>query len=145
MAGGWGSYTIGPCTFETERIRLPNGLFLRYRNLRQVRTEDGLEWVYDYGGETKRIYGAALLENIVQTLARIIVMDAAIRVEDQINPYNLSIALQVHDALAYVVPDTMVPFVGSVLHAEMHRRPTWAPDLPIAAEMHTGPSYGECK
>lgn len=145
LAGGWGSYTIGPCTFEHGRILLPSGLYLRYENLRQVRTAEGSEWVYDYGGETKRIYGGALLENIVQALARIIVMDAAIRVEDQINPYSLSIALQVHDALAYVVPDTMIPFVGSVLHQEMHRRPSWAPDLPIAAEMHFGPSYGECK
>lgn len=145
LAGGWGTYTIGPCVFEHQRIRLPNGLFLRYHNLRQVRTSEGTEWVYDYGGETKRIYGGALLENIVQALARIIVMDAAIRIEDQINPYNLGVALQVHDALAYVVPDTMFPFVGSILHAEMHRRPSWAPTLPIAAEMHRGPSYGECK
>lgn len=145
LAGGFGHFSIGPCVFEHERITLPSGLYLRYRNLRQVRNDQGTEWVYDYGGETKRIYGGALLENIVQALARIIVMDAAIRIEDQINPYNLSIALQVHDALAYVVPDTMYPFVGSVLHAEMHRRPAWAPDLPIAAEMHTGPSYGECK
>jgi DNA polymerase len=145
LAGGWGTYTIGPCVFEHQRIRLPNGLFLRYEGLRQVRTSEGTEWVYDYGGETKRIYGGALLENIVQALARIIVMDAAIRIEDIINPHNLSIALQVHDALAYVLPDAMYPFVSGVLHTEMHRRPRWAPDLPIAAEMHHGPSYGECK
>lgn len=145
LAGGWGAYSIGPCTFENQRIRLPNGLFLHYRNLRQVQTSEGTEWVYDYGGETKRIYGGALLENIVQALARIIVMDAAVRIEDLINPHGMSIALQVHDALAYCVQKKWSPWVKSILTAEMHRRPTWAPDLPIAAEMHSGPSYGECK
>jgi len=145
LAGGWGSYSIGPCVFEHERITLPSGLYLRYANLRQVRTSDGTEWVYDYGGETKRIYGGALLENIVQALARIIVMDAAIRVEQQVNPCGIGLALQVHDALCYVVPDTLVPLVGSVLHAEMHKRPWWAPDLPLAADMHFGPNYGDCK
>lgn len=145
LAGGWGHYSIGPCVFEHERISLPSGLYLRYRNLRQVQTSDGTEWVYDYGGETKRIYGGALLENIVQALARIIVMDAAVRIEDQINPYGLSIALQVHDALAYCVPKVFTQWLKQILHTEMHRRPSWAPDLPIAAEMHSGPSYGECK
>lgn len=145
LAGGYGSYSIGPCVFEFERITLPSGLYLRYKNLRQVRAEMGYEWVYDYGDETKRIYGGALLENIVQALARIIVMDAAIRIEKLINPYGMGIALQVHDALCYVVPDTLAPFLGSVLHQEMHRRPSWAPDLPIAAEMHSGPNYGDCK
>lgn len=144
LAGAWGHYSIGPCVFERERIALPSGLYLRYANLRQVRTSDGTEWVYDYGGETRRIYGGALLENIVQALARIIVMDAALRIEQQINPYGIGLALQVHDALAYVIPDPMLPLVGNIVHTEMHRRPVWAPDLPIAAEVHTGPNYGDC-
>lgn len=145
LAGGWGNFSIGPCVFEHERISLPNGMYLRYKGLRQQQTPDGLEWVYDFGGETKRIYGGALLENIVQALARIIVMDAAIRIEDQINPFGMSIALQVHDALAYVCPDQFVTWLNNILDVEMHRRPLWGPDLPIAAERHVGPSYGECK
>lgn len=145
LAGGWGTFSLGPCVFERERITLPSGLYLRYSNLRQVRNSEGTEWVYDYGGETKRIYGGALLENIVQALARIIVMDAAIRVEAQINSVGVGLALQVHDALCYVVPDPLVPLVGSVLRNEMHRRPLWASSLPIAAEMHFGPNYGDCK
>jgi hypothetical protein len=143
LAGAWGNFTIGPCVFERERIALPNGLYLRYRNIRQQRTPDGVEWVYDYGGETKRIYGGALLENIVQALARIAVMDCAIRIEKLIKPYGIGLALQVHDALVYVVADSMLPLVGSIVHEEMHRRPVWAPELPLAAEMHVGPNYGD--
>ena len=145
LAGAWGSFSLGPCVFERERISLPNGLYLHYRNLRQVRTDLGTEWDYDYGDETKRIYGGALLENIVQALARIIVMDAAIRAEAQLGRNGIGLALQVHDALCYVVPNIHLVFVKQVLSAEMHRRPSWAPILPIAAEMGEGRSYGECK
>jgi len=144
LAGAWGHFSIGPCVFERERISLPNGIYLHYRNLQQVTTSDGVEWVYDYGGETKRIYGGALLENIVQALARIAVMDTAVRLENQLNPYGIGLALQVHDALVYVVPDALMPMVSKLVHDEMHRRPAWAPDLPLAAEVHTGPNYGDC-
>lgn len=149
LANGYGSFSLGPCEFGPERISLPTGLYLRYHNLRQQTTTTpngivGTEWIYDYAGKQKRIYGGALLENIVQALNRCAVMEAAIRIENRLNPYGISLALQVHDALCYVVPKRLQEFVTQVLNEEMFRRPSWAPQLPLAAEVHVGPSYGAC-
>lgn len=141
LAGNGGSFNIGPCVFEKGRILLPSGLYLNYPNLRQE--QDG--WVYDNAGKPRRLYGGALLENIVQALARCIVMDAAIRIKHRIAAAGITLALQVHDALAYVVPDHLVFVVGKIMMEEMNRRPAWAQDLPLAAELGVGPSYGECK
>ena len=153
LAGGYASFSIGPCVFMRGKISLPSGLFLHYHNLRQVRTDSGVEWLYDHAGKPRRLYGGALLENIVQALARIIVMDAAVRIEKQLenvfmatnNLVGVNLALQVHDALVYVVPNEVVTFVSNILHEEMNRRPDWAPGLPVAAELHKGITYGDCK
>jgi DNA polymerase len=141
LAGGHGSCTIGPCVFELGRISLPNGLYLHYHNLRQ--TPDG--WVYDHAGEPRRLYGGALLENIVQALARIIVMDAAVRIKQRVSPYGIGLALQVHDALAAVIPEELVTWAGNIMKEEMNRTVKWAPELPLAADFKTGPTYGDCK
>lgn len=139
LAGHPGSYSLGPCVFSKGRVSLPNGLYLYYHNLRQTR--DG--WVYDYAGKPRRLYGGALLENIVQALARCIVMDAAVRIAARIKPVQL--ALQVHDALVCVVPDNMILIVGSIMKEEMNRQVAWAPGLPLACELKIGPTYGDAK
>jgi DNA polymerase len=141
LAGGPGVFSIGPCTFSKGRVSLPNGLYLHYHNLRQ--TADG--WVYDHAGKPRRLYGGALLENIVQALARCIVMDAAVRIAARLDRFKILLALQVHDALVYLVPDAAVPLVGEVMKEEMNRRPTWAANLPLSAELKSGQTYGDAK
>jgi hypothetical protein len=141
LAGAGGSFSVGPCVFSKGKISLPNGLYLYYYNLRQ--TTDG--WLYDHAGKPRRLYGGALLENIVQALARIIVMDAATRIATRLRPMGIRLALQVHDALAYVVPDELVTSVGSIMKEEMNKRPAWAPDLPLACDLKSGPTYGDAR
>jgi hypothetical protein len=138
LAGSGGAYSIGPCIFSAGKISLPNGLFLYYHNLHN--TTDG--WVYEHAGVPRRLYGGALLENIVQALARCIVMDAAAVIKRRT---GMQLALQVHDALAYCVPIPLVTSVSNVMNEEMARRPTWAPNLPLASDLKWGLSYGECK
>lgn len=137
-------YTIGPITFTFEKITGPNGLSLYYHNLRQ---EDG-EWKFTYGRFTKRIYGAKMLENIIQFLSRICTMDAAVRVRRRLAKLgddSLDLALQVHDELGFVPESEVAGIVRATLLEEMVRRPTWAPELPLAAESEIGPNYGEAK
>jgi len=144
LAGAPGSFSIGPCVFYKGKISLPNGLYLYYDNLRQ--TPDG--WTYTHSGETRRLYGGALLENIVQALARCIVMDAEVRIAARLKAAGMGfiqLALQVHDALAYTVPSAMVTSVRNIMQEEMNRRPAWAPDLPLACETKYGPNYGDAK
>jgi len=144
LAGAPGNFSIGPCVFERGRISLPNGLYLYYHNLRQ--TTDG--WLYDHAGKPRRLYGGALLENIVQALARCIVMDAEVRIKARLKAAGwgyIQLALQVHDALAYTVPDALVTSVRNIMVEEMNRRPAWALDLPLACETKAGPTYGDAK
>lgn len=130
-------FKFGPCEFEKEAVLLPSGLRLHYHDLKQ--NSEG-QWVFTYGGEPKFIYGGKLLENIVQALARIHTMDAALRIQKR-----LTLAMQVHDELVYVVPDHAVDETKRIILEEMRRRPTWAPQLPLEAEVGTGRSYGEAK
>lgn len=130
-------FAFGPCVFEKEAVLLPSGLRLFYHDLKQV---DGGQWQFVFGGEPKFIYGGKLLENIVQALARIHTMDAALRIQKR-----LTLAMQVHDELVYVVPDHLVEEAKKIVLEEMRRRPSWAPNLPLEAEVGTGRSYGEAK
>jgi hypothetical protein len=141
LAGNGGSFTIGPCVFSAGEISLPSGLKLKYHKLRH---ESG-GWIYEYGGKIKRLYGGALLENIVQALARIVVMDAATRLRTKLARLGIQLALQVHDELVYVVPDDLTHIVQKLLLDEMRIPPVWAPTLPLDAEADCGPSYGDAK
>lgn len=130
--------TIGPVRFLHEEVRLPNGLSLYYHNLRY---EDG-GWCFDYSGVTKHIYGGKLLENIIQALARIIIMDAAVRVRNLI---GLDLNLQVHDELVYVVPEEVGTPVKNIVAEQMAIAPWWMPNVPLAASGGIGLSYGQAK
>lgn len=141
LAGGGGSFSVGPCHFYAGRISLPSGLDLKYHDLQN--TGDG--WVYKYAEKPRRLYGGALLENIIQALARIIITDAIIRIRRRVSALGIRLALQVHDELVYIVPDHLVDIVKAILTEEMNRRPTWAPDLPLQSETGVGQNYGDAK
>ena len=141
MAAKLGDFSIGPCEFRKGYIALPNGLRLNYLDLD---AGDG-EWTYTYGGKTKKLYGGSLLENIVQALARIIVMDAGVRLRGKFAQYGIQLALQVHDELVYVVPTELADICKKIALEEMSRRPAWAPSLPLAAEAGWGKTYADAK
>ena len=113
----------GPVTFRSGCIELPNRLFLRYQR------------------NDPQLYGAKLLENIVQALARIVVMQAAVRLAQQ----GLRFILQAHDELVFVVADDRVKESSEIISAEMIREPKWLPGLPLAVEIGVGQNYGEAK
>jgi DNA polymerase len=130
--------TLGPVRFLYEEIRLPNGLSLYYHNLRYE--DDG--WRFSYAGVTKYIYGGKLLENIIQALARIVIMDAAVRFRKQT---QIDLNLQVHDELVYVVPEMIGTVVQTMLVEQLSIAPEWMPDVPLAAEGGIGLTYGDAK
>ncbi len=144
LAGLGGQLQMGPCVFEKERISLPSGLHLHYHKLEEK--EDG--WFYEYGGKPKRLYGGKIVENIVQALARIVVMDAAAPIEKRFRSeldIDAELALQVHDELVYVVPTEVAERAKQIAEEEMCVPPAWAPNLPLGSECDIGPSYGEAK
>jgi DNA polymerase I-like protein with 3'-5' exonuclease and polymerase domains len=75
-------------------------------------------------------------------------MDASTRVAARLKASGwgfIQLALQVHDALVYVVPDALVTSVGSIMKEEMNRRLDWYADLPLACDLKSGPTYGDAK
>jgi DNA polymerase I-like protein with 3'-5' exonuclease and polymerase domains len=89
----------------------------------------------------KKTYGAAFLENIIQFLARIVQMNAALRLDS----LGYRMRHTVHDELIFVVPDAEVEHARAVIHTEMIRPPSWAPDIPLTADIGVGQTYGEAK
>jgi len=118
-----------------EGIRLPNRLYIRYANLR---IKDGAV-VHDSRQGPKRIWGAVVVENIVQGLARVIIGEQMAKVNARYR-----IALTVHDAIVCVVPKIELDNAREFIEATMSVSPIWAPDLPLACEIKTGTSYGQC-
>lgn len=135
------SALLDPVMLGHERIKLPSGLYLHYHKL----TNKNGQWWFEHGGTPKYIYGGKMLENTVQSLARICVMDAAIRIRRRTKHLNMWLNLQVHDELVYVVRDEHVEEAERIVMEEMRRRPEWGQDIPLDAESGVGPSYGDCK
>lgn len=126
-------------------IKLPNGLYIKYPNLRTEQEEGGFkETVYDTrAGRTTtptRIYGGKVIENVCQALARIVIGEQLLRVS---NKYK--VVMTVHDAIGCIVPEGEVKQGMAYVEKCMRVRPEWAQDLPLDCEGGIGNSYGECQ
>lgn len=130
---------VGPVIISQGEVMGPTGIAMRYANARFDVEADELR--YSYGRFSHKIYGAKMLENIIQFLARVVVMQAAIRLANLGYPF----VLQAHDELVFIVKDEMVDRFKVLVHQEMTRRPSWAPTIPLTAEVGVGQSYGEAK
>ncbi len=138
MATGLGRVDIGPVSFSKQMAILPNGMPIYYNNLSRV----GQDWWYTYGRETRKLFGGKLCENIVQALARNVVMENMITIHKEL---GLQMVLQVHDELDYVVPEAQADYYASEIKKIMSIAPSWAPGLPVAVEVNYGPTFGDCK
>ena len=126
-------------------IRLPNGLYLRYPNLRRRSDPDTgkSELCYDTRkGKAvipNRIYGGKIIENVCQALARIIIGEQMIAIGRK---YKL--VMTVHDAIAVLVPEEKEAEASAEVELGMKMRPKWALELPLNCETGSGKSYGDC-
>jgi DNA polymerase len=125
-------------------ILLPNGLHLRYPNLRLHESEDGkTELVYDTKkGKAvipNRIYGGKVVENVCQALARIIIGEQMLMVAKKYR-----VVMTVHDAIACIVPTAEVETAKEYVEMCMRIRPSWGTELPLNCEAGYGESYGDC-
>jgi hypothetical protein len=146
MAQGSSRFTLGPVTLMKNSIMLPNGMQIMYHNLRHVTAGSNKKqyqgWVYSFGGEVRTLWGGKVTENVVQALARILVMDYMLEIKKE---FGLLPSLRVHDELDYVVPEDYVEEFAQACSEIMVVPPTWAPTLPVAVEANWGPTFGDCK
>ena len=124
-------------------IKLPNGLHIKYPNLRYKQTDGKTEMVYN----TKRgraiidtrIYGGKVTENVCQALARIVIGYQMLFVAKK-----YKVVMTVHDAIACVAPKDEADRALEYVEMCMKLRPEWASDLPLNCEAGYGKSYGDC-
>jgi DNA polymerase I-like protein with 3'-5' exonuclease and polymerase domains len=128
------------CLLVTPRgIQLPNGLYISYPELRYDTSEGKGKYVYKSRRGMISLWGGSVVENVVQALARIIVGEQMIKINDKYRP-----VLTVHDAIVCVATnedkDNAIKFITDI----MSTPPTWADGLPVACEAKYGESYGDC-
>jgi DNA polymerase len=124
-------------------IRLPNGLYLKYPNLRAEENPETykLEYVYDQkkGRATlkTRIYGGKMVENVCQALARIVIGEQMLMVARR-----LQVVMTVHDAVGCIAPVEEAEDARLFVEQCMRIQPKWATGLPLNCESKMGASYG---
>lgn len=124
-------------------VRLPNGMYLRYDNLRKQRDQKSGrdQFVYDVkrGRATlpTYIYGGKLIENVCQALARIIIGEQMLMIARRYR-----VVMTVHDAVGVIAPIEEADKARAFVEACMRMRPKWAPTLPLNCESKIGASYG---
>lgn len=119
-------------------IKLPNGMYVRYPNLRE--DKDG-QLVYDTkkGRATipTRIYGGKVIENVCQALARIVIGEQLLMIARRYR-----VVMTVHDAVGCIAPVAEAEEARAFVEQCMRMRPKWALGLPLNCESKIGASYG---
>lgn len=132
---------FGPNGFlwtSKDRIHLPSGLTLHYRDI--TRNEQG-EATYWNGRNREHVYGGSLTNNVIQGLEQEFMGDALIQIAD----LGYKVATETYDEIVCVVPDEYAGQCLVDMQRVMKTPPSWAPDLPVSSEGGIAKVYAECK
>lgn len=133
--------TLGPISYGKGYIKLPNGLFLLYPDLQGTYDERGRFTDASYANRRGRskIYGGLIAENLTQALARVIIGEQMLAVDDA----KIPIVTMSHDEIVTLARLKQADKVLALMLKIMATPPVWAPDLPIAAEGGWAPEYSK--
>ena len=123
-----------------EAIRLPSKLLMRYQDLRGEQGERGIEYSYKTRRGRTRIYGGKVIENVCQALARCVIGDQMLLIN---NKYRA--VLTVHDSVIACVPESEAETAQQYVEKCMRYVPTWAEGLPLECESGVANAYGDCE
>ena len=111
-------------------VLLPNGMKLKYPDLRKVKGDKGWdEWSYQSGDMRKKIYGGLLCENLVQALARIIVATQMLWIDSKYR-----VVMTTHDEVVTHPKKAQASKCYDWMYRCMTTPLPWCPDIPLAAE-----------
>jgi DNA polymerase III epsilon subunit-like protein len=141
-----------PADVMDKKVLLPNEMSLDYVDLRAVPPEEAYEaegeedirsrWPrprdrFKLGGQY--IWGGVVTENYVQALARILLTDAWLGVEER----GVPIVFTNYDELLGCVALTDQKAAERIMREEMSRVPRWLPTLPLDVEIDSGDCYAK--
>jgi len=119
------------------RIQLPSSRVLYYPKIK-LRIENGREELIQLNATDNRkftrLWGGALVENCVQSIARDVLALAVLAVNSKGKELGLRIALHVHDEIVSVVPRAHAQMALEIQLTALRNRPIWAEALPLNAE-----------
>ena len=128
-------------TFMPGKIKLPNGLFMTYDNIK-VETDDIGRPQYSYwNGKTyKALHSGIVAENVTSGTARCVIGDGMLRVQPR---YRC--AVPIHDEAVYVIPDAEVDEALVWIKAQLVAPVSYLPGIPLDATIGAAQRYGESK
>ena len=124
----------GPLVVDTNSLQLPNGMHLKYPLLQYQRGE----FTYSSGRSYIRTHGPRVTENIVQALARIVITDQMLEIQ---NIPEVSVVLQIHDEVISLASDSEPDKTLEKIIDIMKTPLSWCQDLPLDAEGGYSTSY----
>jgi DNA polymerase len=130
---GWKFGNGGIIETCAEGLRLPNGMIMRYVELRTKKEGKYNEFSIlrdRKKGQREKLYGGKVDENIVQALARIVITDDMLRMRKE----GIHVVHQVHDEILAVCPENEAKATYEQMGLVMSKAPSWAPDLPLGSE-----------
>lgn len=129
----------GAVLIEGKRgVKLPSGLYISYPQLHRHTDGKWMKWRYKDDTGLVDIYGGKLIENVVQALARIIVMSQMQRIARK-----LPVKLTVHDSVIALAREEEREAARAYVESCMRYVPPWAQGCPINCESKWGYNYGE--
>lgn len=129
----------GALHVDAERfgIRLPNGLYINYAELKGEKGERGYEYSYKTRRGPNHIYGGKVIENVTQALARCIIGEQMLKIAKRYR-----VVLTVHDSVVACVRNDEVEEAQAYIEQCMRWTPEWAAGLPVNCESDIGARYG---
>ena len=125
---------------DANGIKLPNGLHIHYKGLREVADDQGKrQFVYDTRAGANKIYGGKVVENFTQAIARCIIGDQMLRIAKRYR-----VVLTVHDAIGIIAREAEAEEARAYVESCMRWVPSWAEGLPVNCESGMGKTYGDC-
>lgn len=138
QSGNEGTAFNGLIHYDATSVWLPNGMPIHYPQL--AYNESG-DLTYNTLKGRRKLYGGKIIENLVQALARIIVVGhQMIEIQDSLGKVRLkkgeraTICMSTHDENIACVPDRFKDMVLAKMLNIMRSPPEWCLDIPLDAE-----------
>lgn len=123
-------------TLQNYRIYGPGGTWLDYANL--AYDADAREFYVTTRHGRSKMYGAKLVENVVQYLARLVLGEAMLKIAKRYR-----IVLTAHDEVVYLAPEKEAAEALEFGLQIMKTPPEWCSDCPLDAEGSYGERYSK--
>ena len=125
--------------FEHETVWLPNGLYLHYPQI-QRHTDSGDFWYKSSRNDWTKLWGGSFLENVIQTLARIIVGEQMLRISELYRVVHMT-----HDEVVFLARTRQAKRALRSATEIMSQARSWYSPIPLGAEGGIANNYGDAK